>query len=236
MSLTSYRAAPPRVIVLFCLRRYCFERCVWQTWQRPTLPRLETKYHWRRGVSRPSSEWDRVQPPRCNHQVSKAQRFHAACAQKVEDFLDKLHAIQNEKLVFFFIFRFWRLSIFRAKPARPTGRRGFCRALSQRPHHRCDTARETIRSNSIALRWIFVMRMIKPIELLVPVSFMRCRTSTPGLSTWWSSTALIGNTRFQVGFPLRCLQRLSRPYIATRRCSWRYNRYTRGTSTPVLSY
>ncbi len=31
---------------------------------------------------------------------------------------------------------------------------------------------------------------IKPIERLVPVSFMRCRTSTPGLSTWWSPTAL----------------------------------------------
>ena len=42
--------------------------------------------------------------------------------------------------------------------------------------------------------------------------------------------------RFEVGFPLRCLQRLSRPYIATRRCGWRHNRYTRGTSIPVLSY
>ncbi len=31
---------------------------------------------------------------------------------------------------------------------------------------------------------------IKPIERLVPVSCMRCRTSTSGLSTWWSSTAL----------------------------------------------
>ena len=41
---------------------------------------------------------------------------------------------------------------------------------------------------------------------------------------------------FEVGFPLRCFQRLSIPYIATLRCSWRYNRYTRGTSTPVLSY
>src|SRR5262245_24957217 len=40
-----------------------------QTWQRPTLPRLKTKYHRRWGVSRPSSEWDRVQPPRYNHQV-----------------------------------------------------------------------------------------------------------------------------------------------------------------------
>jgi hypothetical protein len=42
-----------------------------QTWQRPTLPRLETKYHRRWGVSRPSSEWDRVQPPRHNHQVGE---------------------------------------------------------------------------------------------------------------------------------------------------------------------
>src|SRR5499427_910923 len=43
----------------------------WQTWQRPTLPRLKTEYHRRWGVSRPSSEWDRVQPPRNNHQVGK---------------------------------------------------------------------------------------------------------------------------------------------------------------------
>ncbi|ATA00675.1 hypothetical protein CK808_04175 [Brucella abortus] len=78
------------------------------------------------------------------------------------------------------------------------------------------------------------MGVIKSIELLVPVSCMRCRTSTPGLSTWWSSTALIGNTRFQVGFPLRCLQRLSRPYIATLLCGWRHNRSTRDTSIPVL--
>ena len=28
-------------------------------------------------------------------------------------------------------------------------------------------------------------------ERLVPVGCVRCRTSTPGLSTWWSSTALI---------------------------------------------
>nr|ADI18733.1 hypothetical protein [uncultured Rhizobiales bacterium HF4000_32B18] len=45
-----------------------------------------------------------------------------------------------------------------------------------------------------------------------------------------------GRTRFQVGFPLRCFQRLSRPYVATLQCGWRHNRSTRGTSTPVLSY
>ena len=52
--------------------------CVWQTWQRPTLPRLETKYHQRWSVSRPSSEWDRVQPLRHNHQVSETHIIREA--------------------------------------------------------------------------------------------------------------------------------------------------------------
>ncbi len=43
-------------------------------------------------------------------------------------------------------------------------------------------------------------------------------------------------TGFEEGFPLRCFQRLSRPSLATRRCRWRDNRSTRGTSIPVLSY
>ena len=98
MSLTSYRAAPPRVTYVsgFCqalvlswndlgrfrgplaavmgrvlYREDLRHSCIWQTWQRPTLPRLETKYHRRWGVSRPCSEWERVQPPRQNHQVGK---------------------------------------------------------------------------------------------------------------------------------------------------------------------
>ena len=60
MSLTSYRAAPPRAKA---------KRMGWKTWRRPTLPRLETQYHGRWGFSRPSSGWDRVQAPRQNHQV-----------------------------------------------------------------------------------------------------------------------------------------------------------------------
>src|SRR6187402_356146 len=97
MSLTSYRAAPPRVKGRFAEAKRPFElfrqmkgplarpeipfggpivkekisTCALQTWQRPTLPRLETKYHQRWGVSRPCSEWERVQPPRHNHQVGK---------------------------------------------------------------------------------------------------------------------------------------------------------------------
>ena len=45
-----------------------------------------------------------------------------------------------------------------------------------------------------------------------------------------------GKTSFEVGFPLRCLQRLSLPHLATLHCRWRDNRSTRGASIPVLSY
>ena len=78
--------------------------------------------------------------------------------------------------------------------------------------------------------------MNKTIRLLVPIGYTLCSASTLGLSTWWSSTALMGIPCFKGGFPLRCIQRLSCPHLATRRCSWRYNRYTRGASFPVLSY
>ena len=38
------------------------------------------------------------------------------------------------------------------------------------------------------------------------------------------------------GFPLRCFQRLSLPYVANQPCPRRDNWHTRGTSNPVLSY
>ncbi len=62
-------SAPPMLTKAFTLRSF---HTALQTWQRPTLPRLKTKYHRRWGVSRPSSEWDRVQPPRHSHQVGGA--------------------------------------------------------------------------------------------------------------------------------------------------------------------
>src|SRR5690625_3207239 len=40
----------------------------------------------------------------------------------------------------------------------------------------------------------------------------------------------------KTGFPLRCFQRLSLPYVANQPCSWRNSWHTRGTSVPVLSY
>ena len=45
-----------------------------------------------------------------------------------------------------------------------------------------------------------------------------------------------GRPCFEVGFPLRCLQRLSCPFMATQHCRGRDNWSTSGTFTPVLSY
>lgn len=44
----------------------------------------------------------------------------------------------------------------------------------------------------LATLWTLKMRAIKPIERLVPVSYMHYCTSTSGLSTWSSSTVLKG--------------------------------------------
>ena len=68
MSLTSYRAAPPREGVLVYL-----EISGWVARRRPTLPRLEAQYHGRWGVSRPSSGWDRVYQPRDGHRATEPE-------------------------------------------------------------------------------------------------------------------------------------------------------------------
>ena len=93
MSLTSYRAAPPRgsgdCVCIDRVLRGFFVFCAFQAWRRPTLPRLETKYHGRWGVSRPSSGWDRVQPPRYGHQAGEGQNGgffqHRVCFRVWED-------------------------------------------------------------------------------------------------------------------------------------------------------
>jgi len=78
------------------------------------------------------------------------------------------------------------------------------------------------------------------LDLLVLVSCMHYCTSTSNLSTSSSSRGLTslcyGISNLEGGFTLRCLQRLSRPNLATRPCHWYDNRYTSGSSNPVLSY
>ena len=77
------------------------------------------------------------------------------------------------------------------------------------------------------------------LDLLVTVSYVHYCTSTSVLSTSSSSrglTTYVGISHLEGGFTLRCLQRLSRPGLATLPCSWENNRYTSGQSIPVLSY
>ena len=50
-------------------------RLRWKMGQRPTLPQLKLKYHWRVFVSRPSSEWDRVGPKSYNHPIIHLNRL-----------------------------------------------------------------------------------------------------------------------------------------------------------------
>ncbi len=45
-----------------------------------------------------------------------------------------------------------------------------------------------------------------------------------------------GISNLEVGFPLRCFQRLSIPNLATQQCRWHDNWNTIGSSIPVLSY
>ena len=78
------------------------------------------------------------------------------------------------------------------------------------------------------------------LDRLVSTSSTRYRAFTADLSTLWSARGLTclcsGNLLLQVGFTLRCLQRLSHPHFASQQCRWRDNCYTRGASIPVLSY
>ncbi len=77
------------------------------------------------------------------------------------------------------------------------------------------------------------------LDRLVAVSFIHYCTSTSALSTSSSSrglTTFVGISHLEGGFTLRCLQRLSRPGLATLPWPWSANRYTSGQSIPVLSY
>lgn len=207
--------------VSVCFRRYlillgdaskgsggCFS-CVLQTWQRPTLPRLKTKYHRRWGVSRPCSEWERVQPPRQNHQVGKAQDLRLAWRKPNEKLVKRNASFEHVFTVLWALAR--SVSSARPKAVAP------CGALA---HHVMSTSNGNDQAN----------RTISTGKLHALPHF---HTQPINVVVFHGSQ---GNTRFQVGFPLRCLQRLSIPYIATLLCPWQDNRSTRDMSIPVLSY
>ena len=86
----------------------------------------------------------------------------------------------------------------------------------------------------------FSLSLDQALDLLVSSSSIRYRTSTDDLSTLSSSRGLTslccGNSFLQGDFTLRCLQRLSRPLVASQLWHWHDNCCTRGASIPVLSY
>ena len=74
------------------------------------------------------------------------------------------------------------------------------------------------------------------VGVLVPVT-----SNTSPCSQPWPINPIIfrepqQKPHLKTGFPLRCFQRLSLPYVANQPCPWRNNWHTRGTSVPVLSY
>ena len=151
--------------------------CSSQAWQRPTLPRLKTKYHWRWGDLRPSSRWDRVWTPRQSHQAGEEQR----------EFEAQSWTFKSSK-----------------NPS----------SISMNIDNESNQAVRTISTGKLRTLLRFHTRPINEVVFL----------------------GSQGKSCFEVGFPLRCLQRLSRPHIATLHYRWRDNRSTGGVFIPVLSY
>ena len=77
------------------------------------------------------------------------------------------------------------------------------------------------------------------LDRLVSSSSICYHTSTDDLSPGSLPGVLLlsnGTLILEVGFTLRCLQRLSRPHFASQLCPWQDNCCTSDASTPVLSY
>ena len=84
-----------------------------------------------------------------------------------------------------------------------------------------------------------ILSLDQVLDRLVSPSSMRCRTSTGDLSPGSLPGVLLlsnGTLLLEVGFTLRCLQRLSHPHFASQLCRWHDNCCTSDASTPVLSY
>ena len=93
---------------------------------------------------------------------------------------------------------------------------------------------------SLARFMIEIVALDQALDRLVPASFRVTALTPPaylpcglqGVLPAFSSGSLL----LEVGFTLRCLQRLSRPHFASQLCRWHDNCCTSGASIPVLSY
>ena len=87
--------------------------------------------------------------------------------------------------------------------------------------------------------WPQLNSLDQVLDRLVSSSSIRYRTSTDDLSPGSPPGVLLlsnGTLLLEVGFTLRCLQRLSHPHFASQLCRWHDNCCTSDASTPVLSY
>ena len=89
------------------------------------------------------------------------------------------------------------------------------------------------------IRVCYIKRLNQALDRLVSTTCMCYHTSSVDLSPGSPPGVLLladGSLILEVGFTLRCLQRLSRPYFASLLCRWHDNSCTSGMSIPVLSY
>jgi hypothetical protein len=85
---------------------------------------------------------------------------------------------------------------------------------------------------------LFCGQAARPISTGKLNALLRLHTRPINLVVFKGSSGNIrcGISNLEVGFPLRCFQRLSFPNLATQPCRWRDNWNTIGSSIPVLSY
>ena len=122
-------------------------------------------------------------------------------------------------------------------------RSAVCFALSSFPHPENRTISMSDLERLFFELLYFVLKITirdQALDLLVSATYTRYRASSADLSTLLSSRGLTslrcGNLYLEVGFTLRCLQRLSHPHFASLLCRWHDNSFTSDASIPVLSY
>ena len=101
------------------------------------------------------------------------------------------------------------------------------------------TAYEPFRRDLSSFLLLVLDRLNQAIDRLVSSSYTHCCASTDDLSPGslpGVSRIAAWNLILEVGFTLRCLQRLSHPHFASLLCRWHDNSCTSGASIPVLSY
>ena len=92
---------------------------------------------------------------------------------------------------------------------------------------------------SALIRVCYIKRLNQALDRLVSTTCMCYHTSSVDLSPGSPPGVLLladGSLILEVGFTLRCFQRLSLPHFASLLCRWHDNSCTSGASIPVLSY